>query len=139
MKKVLFPVISDISSAMVPTVRNFAKSLEAEVHVLHVVRPTDEFIESRIKTEGQWLDTFVEKYMQELSVHKADIVPGDPADEIIKYAETKNVDLVILGTHGRKGLDRFYFGSVAENVVARSSVPVLTVNIDKAISGGKKK
>jgi len=42
------------------------------------------------------------------------------------------MDLVVLGTHGRKGLDRFYFGNVAESVVARSSVPVLSINIEKS-------
>ncbi len=56
------------------------------------------------------------------------IVVGDPATEIIKTIESENVDMVIMGTHGRKGLEHTIFGSVAENVVRKSPVPVMTVN-----------
>jgi len=56
------------------------------------------------------------------------VVQGDPAEEILKYVESEKVDLVIMGTHGRKGLDRILFGSVANEVVKRSPAPVLTIN-----------
>ncbi len=56
------------------------------------------------------------------------IVSGDPAQEILKAIESEAIDLVIMGTHGRKGLEHVIFGSVAENVVKKSPVPVLTVN-----------
>jgi nucleotide-binding universal stress UspA family protein len=55
-------------------------------------------------------------------------VQGDPAEEILKYIAQEKVDLVIMGTHGRKGLDRVLFGSVANEVVKKSPVPVLTIN-----------
>ena len=42
--------------------------------------------------------------------------------------QSEGVDLVIMGTHGRKGLERIIFGSVAERVVKNSPIPVLTVN-----------
>jgi nucleotide-binding universal stress UspA family protein len=47
---------------------------------------------------------------------------------ILNVIENEDVDLVIVGTHGRKGLEHTVFGSVAENVVRRSPVPVLTIN-----------
>ena len=56
------------------------------------------------------------------------IVSGDPALEILKIIESEDIDLVIMGTHGRKGLEHVIFGSVAENVVKKSSAPVMTVN-----------
>jgi nucleotide-binding universal stress UspA family protein len=52
---------------------------------------------------------------------------GDPAEVILKTADTENADLIIMGTHGRTGLSRFVMGSVAEQVVRRASCPVLTI------------
>ena len=59
------------------------------------------------------------------------IVPGMPYEEIIKQAETRGADLIVLGTHGRTGLDHVLFGSTAEKVVRKSKVPVLTVRLDE--------
>ena len=58
----------------------------------------------------------------------ARVVLGDPAEEILNYAQAEGIDLIIIGTHGRKGLERIIFGSVAERVLKKSPVPVLTVN-----------
>ena len=59
---------------------------------------------------------------------KMQVLLGDPAEEILKYAQSEGIDLIIIGTHGRKGLEHIIFGSVAERVVKKSPVPVLTVN-----------
>ena len=55
------------------------------------------------------------------------IVPGVPYDEIIKKGLEQSADLIILGTHGRTGLDHVLFGSTAEKVVRKSPIPVMTV------------
>ena len=60
----------------------------------------------------------------------AAVVEGTPSREIIRYAEENDCDLVVMGTHGRGGIDRLLLGSVAEKVVRGSAVPVLTVRID---------
>ncbi len=52
---------------------------------------------------------------------------GVPADEIIEYANRNDVDLIVMGTHGRTGLTRLLMGSVAEAVVRRAECPVLTL------------
>jgi nucleotide-binding universal stress UspA family protein len=52
---------------------------------------------------------------------------GDPAKEIVQEIRTRNADLVVMCTHGRSGLGRWIFGSVAENVLAHSPVPILLV------------
>ena len=62
------------------------------------------------------------------------LVVGYAAEEILKTAVKENCDLIVMGTHGRKGIDRILFGSVAEKVVKRSSVPVLTIR-PHAVSG----
>ena len=57
------------------------------------------------------------------------VVPGIPYDEIIKKAGELSADLVVVGTHGRTGLDHVLFGSTAEKVVRKSPVPVMTIRI----------
>ncbi|MCE9525416.1 MAG: universal stress protein, partial [Planctomycetales bacterium] len=55
------------------------------------------------------------------------LLAGDPAEAIIRLAETEKADLIVIGTHGRRGLRRVLMGSVAEVVVRTASCPVLTV------------
>jgi nucleotide-binding universal stress UspA family protein len=50
-----------------------------------------------------------------------------PADAILDYAESQNVDLICLATHGRSGISRFVFGSVTQKVVQAAPVPVLVI------------
>jgi len=54
-------------------------------------------------------------------------IHGEPYREIINYAETRGLDLVVMPTHGRRGLERFLLGSTTERVVRRADVPVLTI------------
>lgn len=54
---------------------------------------------------------------------------GSPSREIVRYAEAEDCDLIVMGTHGRGGIDRLLLGSVAERVVRSASVPVMTVRV----------
>ncbi|WP_027187257.1 universal stress protein [Desulfovibrio cuneatus] len=56
------------------------------------------------------------------------VVTGDPAEEIIEMANSSDADMIIMGTHGRKGIERILFGSVAEQVVKSATIPVLTIH-----------
>ena len=60
------------------------------------------------------------------------IAEGPPSREIVADAEEADCDLIVMGTHGRGGLDRLILGSVAERVVRTSAVPVLTVRVGDA-------
>ena len=55
------------------------------------------------------------------------LLAGDPADAIVRLAQTEDVDMIVMGTHGRRGLSRLLMGSVAETVVRAAPCPVLTV------------
>ncbi len=55
------------------------------------------------------------------------LLAGNPSDELIRYAEEEKMDIVIMGTLGKTGLDRFLLGSVAGNLVRHSKVPVMVV------------
>ena len=88
----------------------------------------------RVAGAKKAMNSFCEEHAEELKVcasYDKKIVSGDPAAEIIKSVESEDVDMVIMGTHGRKGLEHTIFGSVAENVVRKSPVPVMTVNPHK--------
>jgi nucleotide-binding universal stress UspA family protein len=62
---------------------------------------------------------------------EAVVVEGIPHQAIVDYAEESGADAVVMGTHGRTGLDHYLVGSVAEKVVRTSPVPVLTVGLDE--------
>ncbi|ROQ90693.1 universal stress protein [Desulfosoma caldarium] len=140
-KKILFPVdFSPVSEKIVPVVREMAERFQAKVHVLFVARIFDDLgsmyvPRPSIKTiqtelaEGarKKLNEFLQQHFQDLPM-EGQVVSGDPAEEILKFAATQGMDLIVMGTHGRKGLERIVFGSVAERVVKGASVPVLTVN-----------
>lgn len=61
------------------------------------------------------------------------LLVGDPAEEIVQLVIEHQVDLIVIGTHGRTGLSRWILGSVAENILRRSPCPVLTCkqNLEK--------
>jgi nucleotide-binding universal stress UspA family protein len=137
-KKIVFPVdLSDVSPFLAPVALEMARKFGAELHLVLVNEPLDQYayfyvppipdsdIEAAAERE---LDRFEQKYCRDCTKLKKVILRGDPAEEILRYIKSQNADLAIMGTHGRKGLDRVLFGSVAERVVRQSPVPVLTVN-----------
>ena len=117
---------------------DLAKNTQAKLHVIYVIDtaafasiPMDAAWESMyelLKNEGDEATRYVaEKAEAEgLEVEKL-TVEGHPAEEIIKYAEKNSMNLIVMGTLGKSGLDRFLLGSVAEKVVRASKIPVLVV------------
>jgi nucleotide-binding universal stress UspA family protein len=108
-----------------------AQQSEATVHALYVV-------DTRVSQSGPLLEPLRQegrKAVRDVEVAGAqasldvitEIVEGVPAEEILDYSATHGIDLVVMGTQGRTGVDRFVMGSVAERVVRQSPVPVLTV------------
>jgi nucleotide-binding universal stress UspA family protein len=64
------------------------------------------------------------------------VARGRPHRAILDYVDTHDIDLVVMGTHGRTGLDRYLLGSVTENVVRLCSAPVLTVRMSAEADDG---
>lgn len=140
-KKILFPVdLSEASPKIVPYVREMAEKFDAEVHLLFVARILQHFTSiyvphpsvNRFEAEivegaEKKLHEFTEEYFKDVPC-KARVVLGDAAEEALNYVRSEGIDLIVMGTHGRKGLEHVIFGSVAERVVKKSAVPVLTVN-----------
>ncbi len=115
-----------------------AKSTGAKLYAIYVIDtaafasvPMNAAWESMyglLKQEGNEATRYVAERAQDegLEVERL-TVEGNPAEEIIKYAEKNSVDLIVMGTLGKSGLDRFLLGSIAEKVVRSSRIPVLIV------------
>jgi nucleotide-binding universal stress UspA family protein len=76
----------------------------------------------------KFMDKVCEQQMQGCPNFVRRVLSGDPAVEILKTIESDDIDLVIMGTHGYKGLEHAIFGSTAEKVMKQSPVPVMVVN-----------
>jgi len=141
-KKILFPVdLSESSEKIAPYVQALAEKFHSKIHLLFVARVFTHFTsvyvpQSSINQIGKEIFDGAEKKLHEFLDHhfkdysdtKTQVIAGDAAEEILNYIQSQGIDLIIMGTHGRKGLDKIFFGSVAERVVKTSPVPVLVVN-----------
>ena len=115
-----------------------AKNTGAKLYTIYVIDtaafasiPMDAAWESMyelLKQEGDEATKYVEERAEAegLSIERLTI-EGHPAEEIIKFAEKNSINLIVMGTLGKSGLDRFLLGSVAEKVVRNSKIPVLVV------------
>lgn len=114
-----------------------AERFGADLHVLHAVDPSlippevgaervidalresaqDDLRELRRRGESMGIET------------ETTIVDGGPHDAVLAFVDEHDIDLVVMGTHGRTGLGRWLLGSVTERVVRTCPVPVLTVRV----------
>jgi universal stress protein A len=115
----------------------FAEALGAELHLLHVVPgpvaytrmyvpPEDWLVEERDAARRELERLPGVQAQANVSVLR-EVRSGSPLVEIVQYAREANIDLIVMGTHGRSGLAHLLLGSVAENVVRQAPCPVLTV------------
>jgi universal stress protein A len=119
-----------------------ATQFNAELTIIHVINePVDlrgfyvphisfEQLEKEIEESAvKMMETFCNTKLGTFSNYKTSIMTGIPSDEITAAATRIDASLIVLGTHGRTGLDRILFGSTAERVVRSASCPVLTVRL----------
>lgn len=132
---------SDATQRAIQEAVDLAAAHDATIHALYVVNtasfasiPTESSVEGvsdMLEREGDAALEAVEEAAVERGVPVERVqLDGSPAREIVRYAERSDCDLVVMGTHGRGGIDRLLLGSVAERVVRSSTVPVLTVRVD---------
>ncbi|MBV0902516.1 universal stress protein [Haloarcula salina] len=119
-----------------------AAQFGATVHVLSVVDTRNRFespssglsadawLDAERERAAEAIDDTVAQLPDDVTVETA-TREGVPTTEIVGFAEDEGVDFVVMGTHGRTGLDHYLIGSVAETVVRESPVPVLTVRLSE--------
>ncbi|EFI35917.1 UspA domain protein [Desulfonatronospira thiodismutans ASO3-1] len=139
-KKILCAVdFSEMTPKVVEYADTLAKKMDADVHVIFVVQRLDHYASFNVappslqEIHGEVLGEAEKKIdalvQEQFSTDKvtAKVLSGHADEEILRYAKDENVDLIVMGTHGRKGVDRLLFGSIAEKVVKTSQVPVMTI------------
>lgn len=128
---------SDGATAALEHASSLAADRDATVHLLTVVDtngdgPTaDESVRAVFERRGREIVADAADRASEQGVATVEAVErGRPHEAILAYAADAAIDLVVMGTRGRRGLERFFLGSVAERVVRLADVPVLTVRDD---------
>ena len=119
-----------------------AKKFSSHLLILHVINePVDlrgfyvphisfDKLEEEIEAGARkMMERFCNTHVEDYDNYESCIVPGIPYDEIIRKGIGTEADLIVIGTHGRTGIDHMLFGSTAEKVVRKSTIPVLTIRI----------
>jgi nucleotide-binding universal stress UspA family protein len=142
-KTILFPTdFSQGARAAMDHAVSLAKDYDAKLILLYVLQdisiaewyiPTTLSVTDLVEDMQRSAKSEIDKWGSEVAAEARDveklIVRGVPFVEIIKTAKDRNADLVVIGTHGRTGIDHMLFGSTAEKVVRKAPCPVLTVRI----------
>jgi nucleotide-binding universal stress UspA family protein len=143
LKKILFPTdLSDAAGEAQKYACALAEKFGAELHILSVIQdmalvspdpnmpwlvPASNLQEVKDSVEAALLKIPDPQWSAGKTIERV-IRIGVPFLEIIRYAKDEDVDLIVVGTHGRSGLSHVLLGSVAEKVVRKSPCPVLTVH-----------
>jgi nucleotide-binding universal stress UspA family protein len=127
---------SDAAGHAVRRAVDLASRYDARIHALYVkdtsafasLEGAGESMLDAMTAEGEAAIEAVERVAADAGLATATaVVEGTPHRAIVDYVAANDIDLVVMGTHGRRGLDRYLVGSVTERVVRSSPVPVLTV------------
>ena len=127
---------SPASNAAIEHAIDLAQQYDARLHALYVVdgaaystlEAGAEIVVEALESEGDSATARVAEAAEEAGIDcVSTVTTGTAYRSIIDYVDENAVDIVVMGTHGRKGLDRYLLGSVTERVVRTSEVPVLTV------------
>ena len=140
-KKILAPLDgSELAERALEHIKIVTEGSRAsKVVLLQVIpwpaHPAHTLSDELIRSEGEKAEAGARDYLTRVAdslkadgiAVETDIVHGGPAEEILDYATQNKVDLIVMSTHGRSGVSRWVFGSVAERVLRHSATPVLVI------------
>ena len=144
-KKVLFCTdFSKISDCAFDYAFGIAKRDEAVLYILHVIPPIqqrdylnlethltkmqlDEIRENFQKENEKMFNDKYLSHIKDKTKVKIVTLSGREDDKIIEFAQKENIDILVIGTHGRTGMEHVFLGSVAEKVIRRSPIPVFVI------------
>ena len=146
-RRIVTPIdFSDNSRLIADSSMFMASKYEASLHIVFVVQNFEDYsgffvpqmhvpnLEEELMTGAEErMDSFLEEMGKATSQFKVKevthkVLMGDVAEQIVDYATEIRADLIIMGTHGYKGLEKIMFGSVADKVVRSALCPVTTIN-----------
>jgi nucleotide-binding universal stress UspA family protein len=138
-ERVLVPTDgSDTADRAVDHALAVAEAFDGELHALSVVDvstvasssdivPSDRVIESLTERGERAVESVADRASERGIEHVTEVVQGFPGSGILGYVREEEMDIVVMGTHGRTGLGRALLGSTAERLIRRSDVPVCAV------------
>lgn len=140
-KKIIYATdFSESSQQAAPYAAELAKRYGAKVYVVHVLydiakasgwyvphASTDELYADMEKEAKKQLHRAVAEDLRGHEAVEYVVLKGVPDEEIVRFADEQGADVIVISTHGRRGLDRVLFGSTSEKVVRHARCPVLTV------------
>ena len=140
-KKILDPIdFSEHSTNILQTACLFAEKLSAALTIIYVLEDLsslyrfsiphisfDQLEDEMLQSADTKMENFLTENMNPAIVYKSKIISGPVAEEIISAAATEQADMIIMGTHGYKGMEKMLMGSVAAKVVRAARCPVLTL------------
>jgi nucleotide-binding universal stress UspA family protein len=141
-QKILFPIdFSAPYESLLPWVSTFVEKFEATLYVMFVAQDLSEFSsfyvphasikgfqEEALAAAQKKMAAAVQEFFKKFPKLETRVAVGAPAAKILETAQKEQIDLIIMGTHGRKGLERTIFGSVADKIVGGAPCPVLTIS-----------
>jgi nucleotide-binding universal stress UspA family protein len=144
--RILVPVdLSEGSQGLIEYALQLAKPFNASIEVIHAWEPPQYVAPDLLVAAPGWNSQSLEKVAVDTASKelaglvaqvkntplpiKHRVVVGEAASTILRVAEEGKHDLIIMGTHGRRGLPRLLLGSVAQKIVARAHCPVLTLHL----------
>jgi nucleotide-binding universal stress UspA family protein len=142
-KSILFPTdFSEGSSQALKYAVDMAKKYGAKLYIVHVIYDiakasgwyvphvsVDQMYKDIEISAKKELERFGVEELSGIKDIERTVITGVPHEEIVNFANKNKVDIVIIATHGRKGIDRLLFGSTAAQVVRFAPCPVLTVRL----------
>ena len=140
-QKILFPIdFAEKFETFLPWVSTFVDKFEATLYVVFVAQDLSEFSsfyvphatiqgfqEEALASAQKKMAEAVQESFKKFPKIETRVLVGSPAAKILELAEKEKIDIIIMGTHGRKGLERTIFGSVADKIVVGAPCPVLTL------------
>jgi nucleotide-binding universal stress UspA family protein len=142
-EKILVPVdFSGNTDKIIQYAKMIAEQFSAKIDVLFVVQELDEysgffiphipltnFKDEMHQSASLKMRKFIDDTFEQTKLYNnSKVLTGDITDQINNYIQENDIDIVIMGTHGYKGVEKLLFGSIAERVVKTSPCPVLTIN-----------
>jgi nucleotide-binding universal stress UspA family protein len=123
-KRILIPLDGSVlSEQALPIGFSLAEANGATVHLMRVHESSSESAQAAIEA---YLDGCVAKREEDIEVKTA-VIHGSPASSIIDYVEKNEIDLIVLATHGRRGVHRWVYGSVTEKILRGIERNILVV------------
>lgn len=141
-KNIMVPVdFSDNSVKILQSSLFLAEKCGAKITIVYVLQsfddytgffvphmPLAQFEEEMLESATRKMESFIAENLDTDVANEAKVLSGDIAEEITDFAATNHMDMIVMGTHGYKGLEKVLFGSVAEKVVKTAPCPVLVIN-----------